>query len=117
MLNIPLIVYVITTALGLVLIKLGSTTASIVEIIDGKLIFHPSVLNVIGVLLYGVSFVLYTYLISKNDLGFIIPTTTALVYVLVFVASFVVFKESFTIQKIIAIALILVGVMLLNLKR
>ena len=115
--SISLIVYVITTALGLILIKLGSATASIVEIIDGKLIFHPTILNILGVFLYGVSFVLYTYLISKNDLGYIIPITTALVYIIIFIASFVVFKESFTLQKIIAIMLIIAGVILLNIKK
>ena len=115
--NIPLIIYVLTTALGLVLIKLGSETNSIAEIVNGKFIFHPTLLNILGVLLYGVSFVLYTYLISKNDLGYIIPLTTALVYVLIFIASFVIFKESFTLQKILAIVLILAGVILLNIKK
>lgn len=117
MLSLPLIVYVLTTALGLVLIKLGSATQGIVELIDGRIVLHPTVLNVTGVILYGISFILYTYLVSKNDLGYIIPVTTALVYVLVFVASFAVFKEPFSPIKILAIALIIAGVILLNLKK
>ena len=57
------------------------------------------------------------YLISKFDLGYIIPLTTALVYVLIFFASFVIFKEAFTALKIVGIVLIVIGVLLLNLKK
>jgi multidrug transporter EmrE-like cation transporter len=63
------------------------------------------------------SFLLYIYLISKNDLGFIIPLTTALVYVVVFIGSFFVFHEAFTMMKIMGIALIITGVIFLNLQR
>lgn len=109
--------YVASTAAGLILIKLGSAQHAIVEFASGRLTFHPTTLNIVGLLLYGISFVLYTYLISKNELGFIIPLTTALVYILIFIASFVVFNESFTLQKILAITLILVGVILLSIKK
>lgn len=70
-----------------------------------------------GVSLYVISFVLYIHLISKNELGYIIPLTTALVYVLVFAASFFVFKESLTLTKIVGIGLILAGLTFLNLGR
>lgn len=109
--------YVVSTAAGLVLIKLGSSSRAIIDIVDGKLGFHPTTLNVLGLILYGVSFVLYTYLVSKNDLGFIIPLTTAIVYILIFVASAIVFHESFTVLKMIGVALIFVGVTLLNMNK
>ncbi len=116
MFYILLTVYVLSTAGGLILIKLGSAQHAVIDFVSNKLSFHPTLLNMLGLFLYGVSFILYTYLISKNELGFIIPLTTALVYILIFIASFVVFNESFTLQKILAITLILIGVILLSMK-
>jgi len=107
--------YVATTASGLVLLKLGTNGASFVSLVDGRLNWNIGLLSVMGIFLYGVSFLLYIYLISKFNLGFIIPLTTGLVYILIFVASFVIFKESFTATKIAAIVLIVSGVILLNL--
>jgi len=107
--------YVLTTASGLVLLKLGTNGASFVSLVDGRLSWNIGLLSVMGIFLYGISFLLYIYLISKFNLGFIIPLTTGLVYILIFIASFVVFKESFTATKIAAIVLIVTGVILLNL--
>ena len=112
---IPLGLYVLSTAAGLILIKIGSSAGAIVELINGRLAFHLSIVNILGILLYGISFLLYTFLIAKNDLGYIIPLTTGLVYVLIFAASFIVFKEPFSALKLAAIVMILVGVSLLNL--
>jgi drug/metabolite transporter (DMT)-like permease len=69
-----------------------------------------------GILLYGISFILYLYLISKFQLGYIIPLTSAFVYIFIFVASFLIFNEAFTITKIIGICLIVAGLTFLNLK-
>jgi drug/metabolite transporter (DMT)-like permease len=112
-----LIVYVLSTSSGLVLLKLGSSNGAPISIIENSLKFNLNPSIIAGVLLYGLSFLLYIYLISKFDLGFIIPVTTALVYVLIFVASFLIFHEAFTIMKITAISLIIFGVILLNLNK
>lgn len=113
--NLLLILYAATSAIGLVLLKLGSQSGALVEFIDGKPSFNVGVFAILGIVLYGLSFLLYTYLIAKNDLGYIIPVSTALVYIGIFLASFIVFKEPFTALKVIGILLILGGVVLLNL--
>ena len=109
--------YVISTASGLILIKLGTTNGMPVSIVENALKFNINPYVVFGILLYGISFLLYIYLLSKFDLGYIIPITTALVYVLIFIASFVIFKEAFTLIKIAAISLIIFGVILLNISK
>lgn len=108
--------YVIITSLALVVLKLSSKAGAPVQFLENQLHFNINPLTVLGICLYGASFVLYTYLISKFDLGYIIPLTTACVYALIFVASFVIFKEQFTVLKIGGIIFILVGLTLLNLK-
>lgn len=109
--------YVLATSLGLIFIKLGSANGAPFSIIENSLKFNLNLPVISGMFLYGISFVLYIYLISKFDLGFIIPLTTALVYSLIFLASFIIFHETFTLIKIAAISLIIFGVILLNLNR
>ncbi|MFA5004394.1 MAG: hypothetical protein WC498_03930 [Candidatus Saccharimonadales bacterium] len=112
--KIILLLYALTTSVGLVILKLGAKAGAPIHYLDNKLQFNVNFYTVIGFALYGISFFLYIYLISKFDLGYIIPLATALVYILIFFASFIVFKESFTTIKILGIILILGGVLLLN---
>lgn len=107
--------YVAVTAAALVVLKLGSKDGAFAQFTNGKLDINLTPYTVGGILLYGVSFLLYMYLISKHDLGYIIPLTTALVYVLIFFASFLIFNEVFTALKVGGIVLIVIGVLLLNL--
>ncbi len=109
--------YILATSLALITLKLSTVSGSPILFSGDKILLNINQYTVIGILLYGFSFLLYIYLISKFSLGYIIPITTALVYVLVFIASFVIFKEVFTATKIIGIALILLGFILLNLNR
>lgn len=115
--NILLLLYVAATSLGLIFVKLGTDDGMPIKFVDGRLHFSFNLFAVSGIVLYGLSFLLYVYLISKNDLGYIIPLTTALVYVAIFIASYLVFHEVFTITKVLGIALILTGLLFLNLQR
>ena len=115
--NLPLIVYALTSTAGLVLIKLAGETGAPLSFVDGKLQFNLGLYATLGIFLYGVSFLVYTYLISKNDLSYIIPVSTALVYIGIFLASYFLFHEAITALKITGILLILGGVVLLNLAK
>lgn len=106
--------YAVTTSLALILLKLGSAGGAPINFIDNRLVFNLSFYVISGIILYALSFFIYTYLVSRYDLGYIIPLATAAVYVLIFVASFFIFKETFTVIKISAIVLILAGLFLLN---
>jgi drug/metabolite transporter (DMT)-like permease len=107
--------YVATTSLALIVLKLGTTHASGWKI--DKVAMQINLYTVLGIALYGISFLLYIYLISKYDLGYIIPLVTAFVYILIFTASFFIFKEAFTAMKVVGITLIVAGLVFLNLNR
>ena len=109
--------YVLATSSALVVLKLGAKSGLPVNYTDSKLHFNITPYTIAGILLYGLSFLIYIYLVSKYDLGYIIPLTTALVYILIFTASFFIFKESFTAIKIVGILLIIGGLVLLNIKK
>lgn len=111
------ILYVVSSSSSLILIKLGSNIGMPISIVENAIKFNLNPYSILGLLLYGVSFPIYIYLISKYDLGFIIPIAAAFVYVIIFTASFLLFKESFTVIKIIAISLIIFGVVLLQLNK
>jgi len=115
--NALLLIYALTSTVGLILLKFGSKTGAPISFVDGRIHFNLGIYVVCGIILYGLSFLLYTYLVSKNDLGYIVPVSTALVYIGIFLASFLLFKEAFTAIKITGILLILGGVILLNLNR
>ena len=109
--------FVLATSSALIVLKLGAKSGAPAEFIDSRLHFNVNPFIIGGIALYGFSFVLYMYLLSKYDLGYIIPLTTALVYMIIFTASYFIFKEAFTPLKIAGIALIILGLIFLNLKR
>ena len=109
--------YILATSCALTAVKLGSKTGAIVHYVGDKLVFNINFYTVAGIALYGVSFLVYMYLISKYDLGYIIPLTTAFIYILIFCASYFIFHEVFTATKIVGIALIVAGLVFLNLKK
>ena len=117
LLNFLIGLYVVATSAALVLLKLSSKDGPLLEITNGKLDLNITTYAIFGITLYGFSFLLYIYLIAKFDLGYIIPLTTALVYVLIFFSSYAVFKESFTILKVMGILLIFIGIVFLNFKK
>ena len=102
--------------MALIVIKLSTKDGAPVQYVDHKLLFNLNIYSVVGIMLYGISFILYIYLISKFDLGYIIPLGTALVYTIIFIASFLIFKEVFTVFKILGIVLILSGLFFINMK-
>ena len=115
--KIILTLYILTTSAALVILKLGTRTGLPVYYVDNRLHFNINLYVIAGLAFYAVSFVTYVYLISKNDLGYILPLALGFVYLLIFTASYLIFKEVFTVTKIIGIVLILGGLVFLNLKK
>lgn len=106
--------YVLTTSAALIILKLGTTHGAPMSIVESKIHFNINIYTIAGVILYLISFLTYIYLISKFDLGYIIPLAAAFVYILIFTASFLIFKEVFTVTKIIGISLIVGGIVFLS---
>jgi small multidrug resistance pump len=116
--KILIAVYVICSSFALIAVKLGTRHGSgaPISFVNGRVHLNLSPYVILGVFLYGTSFLLYMYLISKYDLGYIVPLTTAFIYVIIFLASALIFNEVFTALKIAGIVFITIGLALLNLK-
>ncbi len=118
MINIILIlVYIILTIAGVVLFKLGTQKDFLVSIATGVFTLKISLMSIIGLVCYLCSFLMYMFLISKFDLTYIVPVTTGIVQVATFVLAIMIFKESVAVSKVVATGLILIGVILLNIKK
>ena len=118
MINIILIaVYIILTIGGVVLFKLGTQKDFLVSIATGIFTLKISLISIIGLVCYLCSFLMYMFLISKFDLTYIVPVTTGIVQVATFVLAIMIFKESVAVSKVVATGLILIGVILLNIKK
>ena len=101
------------TSAGMVFIKFGGqshNTFFTVPVIDFKL----STFSIIGFLLYGISFVLYSSLLQKYELTFLNPVTIGITAILIFFSGVVFFNETLTLVKVLSLGLILAGVLLIN---
>lgn len=109
------IIYIFLTILGLVLMKLGggdinfSIENSIIRINLGTKI-------ILAFLVCGVSYILWSRIVYKNDLGYIVPMTSAITNIITMIIGILMFNENFNIYKIIGIVLATVGIILINVK-
>lgn len=109
-------VYIVLTISGVVLFKLGTQKGFLVSVSTGVFNLKISLLSILGLVCYLCSFLMYIFLISKFDMSYIVPVTTGVVQVAIFVFAILIFKESVSISKVVATALILIGVIIMNIK-
>jgi small multidrug resistance pump len=116
--NIALIVlYVVFAVGGSTLIKYGGLEKATSLIVLPIVNVSVSLISLLGIACYGVSFLLYILLLNKFDLSFISPLTIGIVYVLLMGTAIVVFHEHFTVVKTLGCTLILVGIFMILLAK
>ena len=109
-------IYVLFSVAGVTCFKLGSTESLNISISNTYFSIKISWLSVLGLLLYIVSFLIYMGLISKNQLSYLIPLITGAVYLLTMFSSVIIFKEQIHFFQLAGSALILFGLILMNIK-
>lgn len=115
--NIILIaLYLIFSVSGVVLFKLGTDKGFVVSVSTGVFNLKISLVSILGLICYMCSFLMYMFLIAKFDMSYIVPVTTAIVQVATFILAIVIFKESITVTKVIAIVFIVLGIAIMNIK-
>jgi len=105
-------------AVGQVLLKMGAdkltnfslTLPTIFYSVIG-IIKIPEI--VIGLVLFGSSFLLWIKVLTGNELSYAYPMVS-LGYIIIATVSFFVFKETFTINKMLGILMIISGVFFIN---
>lgn len=111
-----IIIYLALTVSGLTLVKLGSQGSPLLSKTGDRFVWNLGPLVILGLIAYGLSFLLFMWLVSRFQLSFLIPLTAALVQISIFIVAIILFKESLTLIKLLAFVLIVVGVVLLQIK-
>lgn len=114
LMNIILITaYVIFAVGGSTLIKYGALVKDLATFTVPIVNVGLTIVSFIGIICYGLSFILYIILLSKFDLSFISPLTVGLVYVLLMITAAFFFQEHFTLLKMTGCFIILAGILMI----
>lgn len=112
-----LLIYVICSALGLTLLKLGMNNGFIFSINAGIFEMKFHLLLIIGALLYILSFILNMSVMSKLNLSYFYPVSAGLIYITISIFSIFILKEKVSIMQYIGMFIILFGVVVMNLHK
>ena len=109
-------VYILLTTGGLVLMKLGNNAGTI-AMQNSTVNFSVNIVSLLGLIIYIISFLMFTKIITSYDLSYIYPIVTGIVQILSLVAAFLIFKEHITWLGIIGIVLVIGGIVVMNINR
>ena len=102
-------IYVLLSSSGLVLFKIGTfgTGFSLFG-------FNITIKMIVGIFFYGISFLLWMYIVSKINLTIAMPFSVALVNTLVVVESCLFLKEKISVMQGLGIFIIIFGVIMIT---
>lgn len=111
---ILLIIYVACSSLGLILLKMGLNSGTVVSLSTGfvEIKFHLMLIG--GATLYVFSFLLNMVVMSKFNLNYVYPISAGLIYIAILVLSVIILKEKVTGSQIVGMIAILVGIVIMN---
>ncbi|MDO4283017.1 MAG: hypothetical protein Q4D02_05200 [Clostridia bacterium] len=108
-------IYLVCTTSGMALIKLGGSSTTM-GIKDGNFALSMSFISILGYLIYIVSFLLWTKILTMFDLSYIVPIATGISQIIILLMAMGLFHENISIMGFIGIALTISGVICMNIK-
>ena len=115
MIWIVFVIYALLSVTGLLLIKVGTSDTSVV-IQDGLFNMQASPKFIIGLIIYICSFIISIYVIKHMKLSIFYPVATGTILLLTCILSVYFLKESVGTFQIIGMALILCGIVFINIR-
>lgn len=111
-----IVIYVIFTVSGLILMKKGGNAGKITNS-NGEFGFSISWISALGFVCYIISFLLFTRIIMMfENVSYISPICNGIAQACIVIASIIFLKEQFSWATIGGAALIIAGVIVMNLK-
>ena len=112
-----IILYLIFTVSGLILMKKGGNAGKI-TLSAGEFGFTISWISALGFISYIISFLLFTRIIMMfENVSYISPICNGIAQVMIMVASWLILKERLTGLSIGGAALVIIGVVIMNIKK
>lgn len=109
-----IIIYALLSSGGLTVVKYGVQNEASLFKFFGFL--DVNFYTILGIVMYGISFLIYMFLISKYNLIYIVPVTTAISYLFIFVVSIIFIKEPLNWLQIFGYFIVMLGVVFINVK-
>lgn len=105
------VLYLLLTLTGMTLIKMGGQSLS-----HGIRIsrFSISLMTLVGISLYGLSFLLYTFLISRMQISIVMPLLSAIHSCALVMVGVMIFHEVLNLGQMVGIAIVIVGVFVMG---
>lgn len=110
------LVYLVFSILGLILMKKGGNAGSL-GFSNGNVGLSVNIISFVGLIFYIISFLLYTKVVTTFDLSYIIPIITGVSQILILLASWSILKETISKQGIIGAIIIIIGILVMNIKK
>lgn len=110
------VMYLILSTLGMTFIKMGGEDLNFV-LSKSIFQFRIGIIGIVGIIFYFISFGLWIIILSKYNLSFISPIASGLAYILIILSSKFLLKESINSYQYLGIVIILIGVVLMNIKK
>ncbi len=104
--------YIMMSVTGSLLVKLASIKDSMVLFVVPVMNFKVTLLTLLGMTLYGCSFLLYIVLLTRLNLSFFTPVSIGCVYILMMLSSVVVFHEKMNLVNEIGSVLVFIGILM-----
>lgn len=114
---IGLFIYVIMSSLGLTLIKIGTANDFSLKLDRVGVQFQINYVLVAGMCIYIISFLLSMMVMKKMNLSVFYPISAGLIYILICLLSIFVLKEKVSVNQMIGMGIILVGIVVMNFKK
>lgn len=112
-----ILIYVELSVSGLLLLKIGTTKSFSFSLQSGNFNFQFSGILLIGLVLYLLALITSLIAMKTIDLSIFYPVSASLGYILVCLLSYFVLKEQITKEQLMGMIFILIGIVLMNLKR
>ena len=114
---IGLLIYVCLSALGLTLIKIGTGKASSLILNSSGISLQLNWILVLGMAVYVVSFLTSMVVMKNMNLSLFYPLSAGMIYIIICLLSYLVLHEPISIQQLIGMTVILVGIIVMNIGR
>lgn len=112
-----ILIYVICSAMGLTLLKMGLNNNATFSFTSSCIEMKIPILLFAGAALYICSFLLNMLVINKFNLSYAYPVSAGLIYIAIVALSVLLLKENVTSTQIIGMAAILIGTVIMNIRK
>lgn len=107
---IPAIFYIVLSCMGLCLMKAGGSSTTGLSLWN----FFASYKMLAGMFCYGVSFLIYTFIVSKSQISILVPLLSAVNCCIIVAAGKIFFQETMNGGQTIGIAFVIVGTLFIG---